>query len=216
MRKASRMFRVGTLSALISTERTPLDGAPTTTPNDHGVLPASPKLIATPPVCGRRRFSVMLLKVEVLPRCWSSITSVPFLRPISLRFWPSSPVRLRLSSHSSPARRPLGDGFSAAGTGGVGSAWTSGATCPGGSDSDGPDGTGMVGGMTGGATRGVATPVASGRALSPVETVTSPSGMMRTASTASTRLRLSARSRPISIAGTDNLTSALGALATMA
>ena len=61
-----------------------------------------------------------------------------------------------------------------------------------------------------------ATPVASGFAVSPADTVTVPSGAIRIASSASTRLRLSARRRPISSAAPDSLTSAFGALATMA
>ena len=65
------------------------------------------------------------------------------------------------------------------------------------------------------ASRLEATPVASGLAVSPADTVTWPSGVIRTASSASTRLRLSARSRPIRSAVPDSFTSAFGAVATM-
>ena len=66
------------------------------------------------------------------------------------------------------------------------------------------------------ASRFEATPVASGLAVSPADTVTWPSGVIRTASSASTRLRLSARSRPIRSAVPDSFTSAFGAVATTA
>ncbi|MEY9658320.1 hypothetical protein ABH980_005327 [Bradyrhizobium ottawaense] len=61
-----------------------------------------------------------------------------------------------------------------------------------------------------------ATPVASGFAVSPADTVTVPSGAMRIASSASTRLRLSARRCPIKRPAPDSFTSAFGALATTA
>ncbi len=57
--------------------------------------------------------------------------------------------------------------------------------------------------------------MASGLAVSPAETVTVPSGEIRTASSASTRLRLSARSRPINKAVPESFTSAFGAVATI-
>src|ERR1700761_8028518 len=101
------MFEVETLSARISTERTPLAGAPTATRSDQAWVPSSPMVSATPPPLGRRRPTVMLSKFHLLPRCWSP-TSLPFFKPISLRFWPSSPVRLRLSSQSRPASMLFG------------------------------------------------------------------------------------------------------------
>ena len=52
--------------------------------------------------------------------------------------------------------------------------------------------------------------------MSPADTETWPSGEMRIASSASTRLRLSARSRPINSAVPESLTSAFGAVATIA
>ena len=61
-----------------------------------------------------------------------------------------------------------------------------------------------------------ATPVAIGFAVSPADTVTWPSGVMRIASSASTRLMLSARNRPINSAEPESFTSAFGALATIA
>src|SRR5215475_9448658 len=101
------MLAVGSLSALMSTERTPLAGGPTVTFSDHGFAPSSPRLSATPPPLGRRRLRLMFSNDHLLPRCWSSTTKLPFFRPISLRFCPSRPVRLRLSSQSSPASSPL-------------------------------------------------------------------------------------------------------------
>src|ERR1700675_95267 len=125
----------------------------------------------------------MCLKFHLLPRCWSSTVRIPFFKPISLRFWPSSPVRLRLSSQSRPASNPVG-------------ASGAGAIVP---DSvAGDDGGAATGGIVDGDRSGggapaasllEVTPVASGRVLSPVETVTLPSGVIRTASSASTRLR---------------------------
>src|SRR5215510_9648991 len=100
------MLAVGTLSALMSTERTPLDGGPTATRRDHGLVPSSPRLSATPPPLGRRRLRLIFSNDHLLPRCWSSTRRLPFFRPISLRFCPSRPVRLRLSSQSRPARIP--------------------------------------------------------------------------------------------------------------
>src|SRR5215470_8156661 len=101
------MLAVGNLSALISTARTPLAGGPTVTRSDQGFAPSSPRLSATPPALGRRRLRLIFSNDHLLPRCWSSTTRTPFFKPISLRFCPSRPVRLRLSSQSSPARIPL-------------------------------------------------------------------------------------------------------------
>src|ERR1700710_2312020 len=101
------MLLVETWSARISPVRTPFAGGPTATRSDQAWLPSSPTLSATPPPLGRRRLRVILLKFHLLPRCWSSTIRLPFFRPISLRFWPSSPVRLRLSSQSRPASSPL-------------------------------------------------------------------------------------------------------------
>src|SRR3954465_13514463 len=114
------MLVVETLSARISTDRTPLAGAPTETRSDHGWAPSSPTLNATPPPLGRRRLRLMLSKFHLLPRCWSSIERLPFFSPISLGFWPSSPVRLRLSSQSSPASNPLTESRLSPGDGGGG------------------------------------------------------------------------------------------------
>src|ERR1700721_3721246 len=124
MRSASRILVVETLSARISTDRTPLAGGPTATRSDQAWLPSSPTLSATPPLLGRRRLRVMFSKFHLLPRCWSSTISLPFFKPISLRFCPSSPVRLRLSSQSRPASMPLGGAplSEAAGTAGHGAA----------------------------------------------------------------------------------------------
>src|SRR5580692_7867755 len=101
------MLLVETLSARISTERTPFAGAPTATRNDQAWAPSSPTLSATPPPLGRRRLRLILSNFHLLPRCWSSTIRLPFFKPISLRFWPSSPVRLRLSSQSRPASNPF-------------------------------------------------------------------------------------------------------------
>src|ERR1700761_7695051 len=101
------MLVVETLSALMSTDRTPLAGGPTATRSDQPWGPSSARLNAMPPLLGRRRLSEMFWKFHLLPRCWSSTIRLPFFRPISLRFCPSSPVRLRLSSQSRPASSPL-------------------------------------------------------------------------------------------------------------
>src|SRR5262249_56513560 len=87
-------------------ERTPLDGGPTATRSDHGFAPSSPRRSATPPPLGRRRLRLIFSNDHLLPRCWSSTIRLPFFRPISLRFCPSRPVRLRLSSQSRPAKTP--------------------------------------------------------------------------------------------------------------
>src|SRR5258708_8772448 len=99
---------------------------------------------------------------------------LPFFRPISLRFCPSSPVRLRLSSQSRPASRPLAasrlPGFTAVvpdgalGGGGIG---LTGSVSAGWSDAAWPDDDGPTPGC-----RFQAPPVASGRVLSPVAQVT--------------------------------------------
>src|SRR5215471_8712602 len=101
------MLLVGTLLARTSTLRTPFSAGPTVTRADQGCAPSSPTLSATPPPCGRRRLRLIFSKFHLLPRCSSSTIRRPFFKPISLRFWPSSPVRLRLSSQSSPASSPL-------------------------------------------------------------------------------------------------------------
>src|SRR6185437_9441330 len=121
------MSDVETLSARISTERTPLEGAPIATRSDQAWRPSSPTLSATPPPRGRRR--------------------------------------LRLSSQSRPASSPLGGSrlSGAAGVAGCGDAGTAEDPADG-----GPPGNGGVAP----AVRFEAIPVASGRALSPVETVT--------------------------------------------
>src|SRR5438132_9833909 len=150
---ARKMLAVGSLSALMSTERTPLAGGPTVTLSDHGLAPSSPRLSATPPALGRRRLRLIFSNDHLLPRCWSSTTRLPFFRPISLRFCPSSPVRLRLSSQSRPASNPFGasEGAPDDVVGGVT------CTC-----------RGKVAGSP--ASRFEATPVASGFAVSPVDT----------------------------------------------
>src|SRR6516164_7182617 len=153
------MLLVETLSAWISTLRTPFSEGPTATRSDQGCAPSSPRLNATPPPLGRRRLRLILSKFHLLPRCWSSTTRLPFFRPISLRFCPSSPVRLRLSSQSRPASKPLlPPDCDAAGTGTGGIAAVGAAPCGG--------GTGAP------ATTRLATPVASGLAVSPADTVT--------------------------------------------
>src|SRR5712675_1683202 len=123
MRSANRIFLVETLSARMSIGRTPFAGGPTRTRSDHAWLPSSPTLSATPPPLGRRRLRVILSKFHLLPRCWSSTVRFPFFRPISLRFWPSSPVRLRLSSQSSPASNPLVESCLSADAGGEDEDW---------------------------------------------------------------------------------------------
>src|SRR6185437_10684977 len=159
------MFAVETLSALISTDRTPLAAGPTATRNDQPCAPSSATLSATPPPLGRRKLSEMFWKFHLLPRCSSSTIRLPFFKPISLRFCPSSPVRLRLSSQSRPASNPLDARTSegAAAVAGCGDAGTAEDPADG-----GPPGNGGVAP----AVRFEAIPVASGRALSPVETVT--------------------------------------------
>src|ERR1700755_2362753 len=102
------MFLVGTLLARTSTLRTPFSGGPTVTRTNQGCATSSPRLSAPPPPLGRRRLRLMFSKFHLLPRCWSSTTSTPFFKPISLRFCPSRPVRLRLSSQSRPASNPPG------------------------------------------------------------------------------------------------------------
>src|SRR5579883_3031898 len=74
------MFEVETLSARISTLRTPFSAGPTVTRNDQGRAPSSPKLNATPPPSGRRRLRLIFSKFHLLPRCWSSTTRLPFFR----------------------------------------------------------------------------------------------------------------------------------------
>src|SRR4029450_5969641 len=95
------------LPALVSPEPPPVAGGPTVPFSDHGLAPSSPRLSATPPLLGRRRLRLIFSNAHLLPRCWSSTTRLPFFRAISLRFCPSRPVRLRLSSQSRPARMPL-------------------------------------------------------------------------------------------------------------
>ncbi|MHC2407474.1 hypothetical protein ACVJGC_000065 [Bradyrhizobium diazoefficiens] len=58
-----------TLSARMSTERTPFSAGPIVARSDHGRAPSSPRLSATPPRLGRRRLSVMFSNVHLLPRC---------------------------------------------------------------------------------------------------------------------------------------------------
>src|ERR1700742_4829458 len=104
------MLLVGTLLARTAIARPPFSAGPTVTRTAQGRAPSSPRLSATPPLLGRRKLRLMFSKFHLLPRCWSSTTSTPFLRPISLRFCPSRPVRLRLSSQSRPASKPFGAG----------------------------------------------------------------------------------------------------------
>src|ERR1700758_4445289 len=158
------MLVVETLSALMSTDRTPLAGGPTVTRSDQPGALSSATLSATPPLLGRRRLREMFWKFHLLPRCWSSTIRLPFFKPISLRFCPSSPVRLRLSSQSRPASSPLAGSrlseAAAVAAGGVSD--DDGATWPRGIGSaDWPVGGGISPGCL-----FDATPVASGRALS--------------------------------------------------
>src|SRR5690242_5713624 len=121
------MLLVGTLLARRSTLRTPFSDGPTVTRTDQGCAPSSPSPSATPPPLGRRRLRLMFSKFHLLPRCWSSTTSTPFFRPISLRFCPSRPVRLKLSSQSRPASRLPGAGFEPLDGGGLIGSTTEGA-----------------------------------------------------------------------------------------
>src|SRR5262249_51995818 len=156
---------VGKLLARTSMLRTPFSCGPTVTRSDQGRAPSSPRLNATPPLLGRRRLRLIFSKFHLLPRCWSSTIKTPFFRPISLRFWPSRPVRLKLSSQSRPASSPLvldpdaapaGAGLSGSATEGwpFAPCWP-GAVIP--------------------AARLEATPVASGLVVSPADTVPYPS-----------------------------------------
>src|ERR1700724_4808418 len=110
---------------------------------------------------------------------------LPFFKPISLRFCPSSPVRLRLSSPSSPASSPLAlPGVAAvvadgAGVGG-GAAGPAGSATPGWPGDDGA--------ATGCRLEGA--PVATPRALSPLETAPYASCLIGTEGTATTGGRL--------------------------
>src|SRR6185437_11610919 len=158
------MLLVETSLARMSTERTPSRGGPTATRSDHGLAPFSPRLKATPPPVGRRRLRLMFSNFHLSPRCSSSTIRLPFFRPISLRFWPSRPVRLRLSSQSRPASKPLVAEDDVAGgvigTGATGIAGALAAGCPG------------TGAPPPAPVRFEATPVASGLLVSPVDTVT--------------------------------------------
>src|ERR1700744_678541 len=130
------MFEVDTLSARMSTERTPFEGAPTATRSYQACVPSSPMVSATPPPLGLRRPTVMLSKFHLLPRCWSSTINLPFFRPISLRFCPSSPVRLKLSSQSRPASMLFDGAFLS----GLAGAAAGGGTAAAGDDGDGDGG----------------------------------------------------------------------------
>src|SRR6201999_3263130 len=89
------MFFVETLSARISTDRTPSDGAPTVTRNDQGLLPSSPRLSATPPPSGRRRLRLIFSKFHLLPRCSSSTIRLPFFQTDLLEVLSVEPGRAR-------------------------------------------------------------------------------------------------------------------------
>src|SRR6185437_8455013 len=153
------MLLVETSLARMSTERTPSRGGPTATRSDHGLAPFSPRLKATPPPVGRRRLRLMFSNFHLSPRCSSSTIRLPFFRPISLRFWPSRPVRLRLSSQSRPVSTPLlaEPDDVAGGVIGIGATGTPALGRP---------------GIFAPLARLEATPVASGLVVSPVETVT--------------------------------------------
>ncbi len=149
----------------------------------------------------------MFWKVQRLPVRSSSTVRVPSFRPSSRRSWPSSPVSPMPSIHdSSAAMLSLGGRGSAA----RGGDWRDGAaaarfagvmSCLRSADRRAAAATGTVA-------------VAIGCLSAPAKTVTSPSRSMRTASSAPTRLRLSARMWPLSRLMPETRISAFGALAT--
>src|ERR1035437_3147101 len=87
------MFVVETLSARISTDRTPFAGGPTATRSDQAWLPSSPTLSATPPPLGLRRLREMFSKFHFVPARVIVDNRVPFLQPVFFEFLPVNPGR---------------------------------------------------------------------------------------------------------------------------
>ena len=175
-RMASRMSRDETWRASMPTARTPSPSgriAALSTQGRSGLSDARRKI--TPPCGGRVRLTLMRLKVQCLPLRWSSTVRLPFLRPSSRRSWPSRPVAPSPSIQASrPATSCEPGAQRARRHGGESAGWPRCAAA-------------SVGGA-----------VAIGRLLAPANTVTLPSVSMRTAISAPTRLRLCARTLPVS------------------
>ena len=145
----------------------------------------------TPPCRGRVRLTLMPSNFHCLPLRRSSTVRLPFFRPSSRRSCPSRPdsptastLAIRVARFSNSAR----------------SAGVPGSAC---SFGPGDAITGFVGSAT-----------AIGRLSAPANTVRRPSVSIRTDISAPTRLRLCARSLPISRLLPESPTSAFGALAT--
>ncbi len=159
---------------------------------------SEPRVTTTPPPRGRSRLSVMSRNDQRLPVRVSSTVRLPSLSPSSRNSWPSRPDSPMPSIHdNSAAKMSLVCRAGAAGAGV--------ATPPVGDVAASAP-------LTAAATGAAA--VAIGCLLAPAKTVTSPSCSMRTAISAPTRLRLSARMWPLSRLMPETRTSALGALAT--
>ena len=134
------------------------------------------------------------------------------MRPISARSRPSSPLASRLSIQaSSTAKSGTPLRVTADAAGGVGVPGTGGAAAPSAAARSsfaaagaGPESPGAA----------LADAVTKGRLLPPAKTVTLLSDSIRTAISAPTRLRRSARMRPVSRPVPETPTSAFGALAT--
>ena len=163
----------------------------------HGRSPASELMVsATLPGRGRFRLRLMSRNVQRLPLRWSSTTRFPFLRPSSLKSRPSRPAAPSPSIQASKAVR---SGIMPRALG-----------C-------GTDANSVIEGADASPARNggcAADAVTSGWLLVPANTVTRPSGSIRTCISAPTKLNRLARTFPVMMSLPDTPTSALGALAT--
>ena len=174
-----------------------------------------PTLTSTPPPCSRVALKLMSRNVQCLPVRASSTVRFPFLSPSSFRSWPSRPVspipsiQDRNAAKTSRARcgeaeRTSGDASGES----VACDPVEDRPCTAASCFSRADRNNAAAAVAGTAA------VAIGCLSAPAKIVTPPSCSIRTAISAPTRLRLSARIWPRNRLSPETRTSAFGALAT--
>ncbi len=184
--------RADTLRASTPTARMPSASgriAALSTQGRAGLSDSSRKI--TPPSAGRVRLALIRSNFHCLPLRLSSTSRLPFFRPSSRRSLPSKPVA---PAPSIQAIRPVTSSN-------IRTQRTLRCVCIGLPE---PAGASVRAGA----------PVTIGRLSAPAKIVTRPSVSIRTAISAPTRLRLCARTWPVSKPRPEIPTSALGALAT--
>ncbi len=215
-RAASIRSLASTRRASSATLRAPLPIGVIEAEIAHGRSRLSEPMVTSTPPCARSTLRLMSLKVQRLPVRASSTVRLPLLSPSSRNSWPSRPVSPISSIQDNSAAK-------------TSRAWRGGA---GAASADGAVANAVAGGIPVVAADRAMPPsrcwreasvaavtgteaFAIGCLSAPANTVTPPSASMRTAISAPTRLRLSARIWPLNRLLPDTRTSAFGALATI-